>query len=73
MKISLPKLIDVALLFLAAVVLNIDTLSSRGELITHDWSFLRFSLLGNMMLKIGTLDARRAKKMEMEEGISWLV
>ena len=61
---------DVALLFLAAV-LNIDRLLSRGELIAHE-SFLRF-LMGNMTLRIGTLDARRAKKMEMDEQIIWLV
>ena len=69
-KASLPRLMDVALLFLVAV-LNIDRPLSRGELIAHE-SFLRF-LMGSMTLRIGTLDARRAKKMEMDEQIIWLV
>ena len=64
---------DVPLLSLAAVVLNIERLLNRGEPIAHDWSVLSRFLLGNMMLRIGIFDARRAKKMEMDEGISWLV
>ena len=61
-----------SLLFLA-VVLNIDKLLSRGEPITHDWSVLSRFLLGKMVLRIGILEARRAKKMEMEEEVRLLV